>query len=210
VDPVETLVRYFEDSFGHPAEGDRCVMLAALYNRLMDPSLKQERTRRPERTRVIHKILEKTFGIPGLPKWGATAVRGNLMDNKEHIRRFIDLVNNLPTEQVHKAWQSCGKRYREILEKKHVPIALNPRASAIEVLIQLAERALGGRIQQPLCYAALSVFYESQGKDYVVLSKRVFAGDAQSGILGDITVKREDAVVAVVEVKAHIVDATDF
>ena len=204
---VEQLSQYFKASFAYVvAEGDRLVMLAALYNRKESPDLYQERTKRPSRTRVIQKKLKKEFSIPGLPKWGATAVRGDLMDTKEHIRKFIDYVNELPATDLEDAWQACGHAYRTHMEEKHVPIQLNPEESLLAVLADLSTKRSGGRIQQPLCYSALAVLFESLSGHFEVTTKKVFAGDAQSGMKGDIEIRLSGRVVAAFEIKAHVVD----
>lgn len=204
---VDDIVQCFRDSFEHPAEGDRCVMMAALYNRLQKPDLHQPRTERPRRTRVIQKYLFDAFEIPGLPKWGATAVRGDLMDNKEHIRRFIDHVNELPSDQLQEAWEACGALYKEKMEAERTPIELNPDQSYMSVIRELMETGSVGQIQQPLCYAAVLEFHTHLAPSYEVETKRVYAGDQQSGVLGDVQVLDQDGeLTAAYEIKAHKVD----
>jgi len=193
-------------SYVHEAEGDRCVMFAALYNKLKDPTLNQVRHKRPARTRVIHKTLESEFGIKGLPKWGATAVRGDLMDNKEHIRLFIDAVNSLAPYEIQDAWELCVVNYRNRMNSKYVPISFNVDYSLSEIIVDLCNKASGGRTQQPLCFAATKVLYNYLDHKFQVSTKKVFAGDAQSSITGDIQVTSDDSLVLVIEVKAHIAD----
>ena len=203
---IQKLLECFERSFEHPAEGDRCVMLAALYNRLLDKSLVQDRGKRPERTRVIHKILEKNYDIAGLPKWGATAVRGDLMDNKEHIRSFIDNINDLDSMEIDRAWDECCLLYKKRMETKRKEVRLNSEESIFNTLISLAHIKSGGLVQQHACYASIKYYYESLQKSYEVQTKSVFAGDQQSSLLGDIQVSLNDKLVIAYEVKAHIVD----
>lgn len=183
-------------------------MMAALYNRLQEPGLHQPRDKRPDRTRSIQKYLFEEFEIPGLPKWGATAIRGDLMDNKEHIRRFIDHVNELPSDKLEEAWEACGKAYKEKMEKQRSHIELNSSQSLITVINDLIEEESVGQVQQPLCYAAVNTLHE--GTAYAVETKRVYAGDEQSGELGDVRVldtTNDRKPLAVYEVKAHTVDA---
>jgi hypothetical protein len=180
--------------------------MAALYNRLQNPDLHQPREERPHRTRTIHKYLYEEFEIPGLPKWGATAVRGNLMDDKEHIRRFIDHVNELPEEKLREAWMACGEAYRRQMEEKRTEIILNPEDSLLSVIGDLIEKRSTGQVQQPLCYAVLSVYHEMIDSDLDVQTKAVYAGDDQSGTKGDVQVEDGDEIVAAYEVKAHKVD----
>ena len=203
---VEECLSALENSYEHPAEGDRCVMFAALYNRKEETSLIQERHKRPERTRVIHKILLKEFSIKGLPKWGATAVRGDLNDSKEHIRLFIDAINNLDPNEIEDAWQRCCVAYRDRMAKLHVPIKLNETESLIDLILMLVNKKSGGRVQQPLCAASTEILFSSIGEEYEVRTKKVFAGDAQSKALGDIQVHKSGELVLAIEVKAHRVD----
>ena len=205
---VDLLLKTFLASFtAGVKEGDRCVMAAALYNRVVDPTLQQERQKRPERTRVIQTVLHEQFAINGLPKWGATAVRGDLMDSKEHIRAFIDLVNNLEPSSLRDAWKRFGAAYKTEMEKLYKPIQLNPRESIVEQIGDLGKRPSGGRIQQPLCYAVIDYIVRGLGSDYKVSRKRVFAGDQQSGQKGDIQVSFSGKAVAAFEIKAHLVDS---
>lgn len=204
---IENCVKVLKESYQHDAEGDRCVMFAALYNKKEDPSLIQERHKRPERTRVIHKKLEAEFSIKGLPKWGATAVRGDLMDNKEHIRKFIDAVNHLSQQDVQEAWVACCHEYKNRMDAKYVPIELNPEDSLVDILEMLVFKRSGGRVQQPLCSAVTEKLYSLIGSDFQVATKKVFAGDAQSNTKGDIQVIKNNELVSALEVKAHQVDA---
>jgi len=203
---VDDCLKALNDSYVHSAEGDRCVMFAALYNKLQSPTIVQERTKRPDRTRVIHKILEKEFEIKGLPKWGATAVRGDLMDNKEHIRKFIDTVNALEQTEIRQAWQRCASAYKARMDQLYVPIELNPEDSLVDVIQGLVFKRSGGRVQQPLCFAVTKELYSCIGGDYRVETKKVFAGDWQSRALGDVQVFAADKQVCALEVKAHKVD----
>jgi hypothetical protein len=204
---VDAIVSEFRQSFlGKIKDGDRCVMLAALYNKVVDGTLTQERTKRPNRTRVIQDKLFSEFEIKGLPIWGATAVRGDLMDNKEHIRRFIDLVNGLTAAEAREAWQKIGRLWREISDRVHKPIELNPTGSIIQQLAELVERPSLGRIQQALCYAILEFTISGLRKGYSVRSKRTFAGDAQSGQAGDIEIFLDKEKLWAFEIKAHEVD----
>ena len=205
---IEQLLASFQASFSAGVkEGDRCVMAAALYNKVLKPDLQQPRSKRPERTRVIQAVLSKQFDIKGLPVWGATAVRGDLMDAKEHIRLFIDLVNRLEPGETGDAWQRFGKLYKSVMDVGHKPIQLNPTGSIVEQLGELGKRPSVGRIQQPLCYAVIHFIAKSLGPGYETRTKRVFAGDKQSGEKGDIQVFFGGQMLAVFEIKAHRVNA---
>ncbi|TON08211.1 hypothetical protein CGH64_24170, partial [Vibrio parahaemolyticus] len=205
---VDNCLKVLRDSYKHDAEGDRCVMFAALYNRLVDKSLFQERHKRPARTRVIHKKLEADYGVKGLPKWGATAVRGDLMDNKEHIRLFIDAINKLEEYEVQEAWEKCVADYKERMDALYTPILLNTGKTLANAIQFIIEKKSGGRTQQPICFAAVKVLYDalSDVENFSVLTKKVFAGDAQSMVKGDVQVNHNDKILLSVEVKAHVVD----
>ncbi|TON45363.1 hypothetical protein CGH56_24325, partial [Vibrio parahaemolyticus] len=175
---------------------------------LVDKSLFQERHKRPARTRVIHKKLEADYGVKGLPKWGATAVRGDLMDNKEHIRLFIDAINKLEEYEVQEAWEKCVADYKERMDALYTPILLNTGKTLANAIQFIIEKKSGGRTQQPICFAAVKVLYDalSDVENFSVLTKKVFAGDAQSMVKGDVQVNHNDKILLSVEVKAHVVD----
>jgi hypothetical protein len=131
------------------------------------------------------------------------------MDNKEHIRRFIDHVNELPAGKIDEAWEACGKAYKKKMEDQRTQIELNSDQSLLSVINDLVEEESVGQVQQPLCYAAIDTLYSRP--IYTVETKRVYAGDDQSGVLGDIQVSDDlsddGELRAVYEVKAHKVNA---
>jgi hypothetical protein len=189
------------------AHGDILVMFAALYNRLKDPDLRQNRNDRPDRTRAIHKILKKEFGIRGLPVWGASAVRGDLNDEKEHIKLAIDIVNDLPAPSLPDEWEQGGKWYLQRMEAFRKPIVLNLKGGIFAIIRRLARSRTVGVTQQAICYATVKVYCEGLAQEYEVRSKRTWAADAQSRCHGDIDVRYKGTLVNVLEVKAHLVDA---
>jgi hypothetical protein len=189
------------------SHGDILVMFAALYNRLKTPKLSQNRNDRPDRTRVIQNILKKEFGIPGLPVWGASAVRGHLNDDKEHIKRAIDIVNDLPAVWLPAVWEQAGRWYLQRMEASRKPIVLNPQGGIFTIIRRLAQSRTVGVTQQGICYAATKVYCEGLGPEYEIRSKRTWAGDAQSRCHGDIDIRHDGTIVNVLEVKAHLVDA---
>jgi hypothetical protein len=200
------IVKYLSSLPADVSQGDILVMFAALYNKTQDPEIRQDRDTRPYRTRVIQKILKGTFGIRGLPVWGASAVRGNLNEDKEHIKRFIDIINSLHATDVEEGWEAAGSWYRDFMASRRKPVALNPKEGMVALLRRLSETRSQGVIQQALCYAVVKVHYEAAG-EFTVESKRTWAGDSQSACLGDISVRRKAKLIAVFEVKAHQVDA---
>ncbi len=188
--------------------GDYCVMFAALNCKRKNPELQQVRTSRPRGNRTINYLLKREYGIRGVPIWGASAVRGDLNDDKEHIRRFIDLVNGLEEEQVNvnKVWDSAVAWFKAKMNAEHPPIEINPEGGFLDVVSQLCAISSGGIIQQRLCEAAATIYCRAIDSGFTCRSKRTFAGDAQSGEKGDIQIVANERLVCVVEVKAHEID----
>ena len=89
-------------------------------------------------------------------------------------------------------------------------IELPSTSTAQQVLNQFLKTKSHGRVQQGLVYALLKVFNEGS-PDLTVRTKAVFAGDAQSGQLGDVAIIQDDGKIRVVfEVKAQQLDALTY
>lgn len=137
--------------------------------------------------------------------WGPTAIRGDLTDKKAHISRFIELVNDLPSEaaELERLLESAAKMVADHINAKSPIIKLPQAEKAQQVLTQLLATKSRGRVQQGVVYALLKVLYQGV-PSITVRTKAVFAGDAQSGQRGDVDVIEDDGKIrAVFEVKAQ-------
>lgn len=172
------------------ALGDYQTMLAALWNKRKDPSIIQPPKEVPKgyRSVALLEYVRDKFGVR-LLRWGATAIRGDLSQKKAHISRFIELVNELPSDvaEVNRVFDLAAKRVADYINAKSPPIKLPEATKAQQLLNQLLATKSGGRIQQGIVYALLKVLHEDV-PGLTVFTKAVFAGDAQSGKRGDIAV----------------------
>ena len=203
----EMLVDFLQSLPASTAGGDFCMMFAALHNRLKDPALRLDRTDRPKGNRTIQYLLLREYGIRGLPIWGPSALRGGLPDYKEHIRQFIDLVNGIPNEQTEASWDACVGWLAAKMSAECPPIEINRAGGMLGVLRELCAEKSQGVVQQCLCAAALQVWLEATEANLAMESKRTFAGDAQSGMKGDVLLLEDGEPCCVFEVKAHRVNA---
>jgi hypothetical protein len=64
---AESFVDYFQSLSAPVKHGDVLGMFAALYNRVNDPRLRQNRDNRPDRTRVIPKCYSSCDRRDGRP-----------------------------------------------------------------------------------------------------------------------------------------------
>lgn len=188
------------------ALGDYQTMLAALWNKRKDPTLIQPPRQLPKgyRSLTVREYVRQKFNAY-LPYWGPTAIRGDLTEKKAHISRFIELVNDLPSDavEVEKVLESAAKMVADHINAKSPVIKLPQAGKTQQVLTQLLVTKSRGRVQQGIVYALLKVLYE-RVPNITVRTKAVFAGDAQSGQRGDIDVIEDNGKIrAVFEVKAQ-------
>ena len=116
-------------------------------------------------------------------------------------------MNNLPADSLEAAWQAAGKwLLKRMTALRGKPILLNPEGGISSVVHQILRSRTLGVSQQALCFASTRILYEGLGPEYFVRSKRTWAGDAQSGVHGDIHVGVGEDLRLVLEVKAHVVD----
>lgn len=193
--------------------GDYQTMLAALWNKRKKPNLIQPNKQLPlgYRSTVMPKYVFSKFGAR-LLRWGATAIRGDLTEKKAHISRFIELVNDLPSDatEVERVFDLAAKMVADYITAKSPLIELPSSSTAQQVLNQFLKTKSHGRVQQGFVYALLKVLNEGS-PELTVRTKVVFAGDAQSGQLGDVDIIQDDGKIRVVfEVKAQQLDALTY
>lgn len=193
--------------------GDYQTMLAALWNKRKKPNLIQPNRQLPlgYRSTVMPQYVFRKFGAR-LLRWGATAIRGDLTEKKAHISRFIELVNDLPSDatEVERVFDLAAKMVADYITAKSPLIELPSASTAQQVLNQFLKTKSHGRVQQGLVYALLKVLNEGS-PELTVRTKVVFAGDAQSGQLGDVDIVQDDGKIRVVfEVKAQQLDALTY
>ena len=209
----QTLLAFLEEELAKGrAMGDIQTMLAALWNKRKKPSLEQEPTRRPAgyRSTTFPKYIYEKFGAR-LLRWGATAIRGDLGEEKAHIVKFIELVNALPVDQaeLEQVFDLAAGQVADVALAEEPAIELPPVEDAQRAFESLLRTPSRGKVQQGLVFALLWVLYEDEA-EITVATKAVFAGDAQSGVAGDVVVTRENQVAAAYEVKAMKLDLLSF
>ncbi|BAZ14310.1 hypothetical protein NIES4071_61530 [Calothrix sp. NIES-4071] len=194
------------------ALGDYQTMLRALWNKRKNSDLHQTPTTLPKgyRSRTVREYVRKKFGAL-LPYWGPTAIRGDLTDKKAHISTFISLVNELSNDavEVDRVFELAAKMVADYINAKSPIIQLPEASQPQQVLISLLNTKSRGRVQQGIVYALLKTLYEGVPHT-TVRTKSVFAGDAQSGQLGDIDVIEQEIILSVFEVKAQALNISTY
>jgi len=194
------------------ARGDIQTMLAALWNKRNNPTLHQKPTKRPRgyRGMAMPNYVKERCGAR-LLRWGPTAIRGDLGAEKAHISRFIELVNALPSEEaeLRRVFDQAAEMVCQWLHSQPSIVQLPEASLAQRALEKLLKVRSGGRVQQGVVYSLLKVLYEDS-EDIQVISKAVYAGDAQSGLPGDVNVIEAGDILASYEVKAMSLDEASY
>lgn len=210
---VEVLRRNFQSSLDKGL-GDLETMIAGIWYRLNNRGNLLNPNKRPPgyRSQKIRNYL-KERGARKTTLWGPTAIRGDLEPEKKgHIIEFLELVNKLPSDQatLKSALDACTSLYAQKVNTEtpeiELPLVSNAQASIVHLLNTRVAHATAGKIQQGLVYALLRLKYEGSTKTIEVLTKRTHAGDAQSGMPGDIRILQDKKVSAVFEVKGMTLD----
>jgi len=211
MDQVEVLTRHFNECLDK-GMGDLETMLAGIWHRLDSGGTPLTPNKRPPgyRSQKIRDFL-KERGARRTSLWGATAIRGDLEpEKKKHIIEFLKLVNEIPVHDLKRALNACADLYvqKVNLEMPEIefPLASSAQASIVQLLRTQATHATAGKVQQGLVYALLRLKYQGFATPLKILTKRTHAGDAQSGVPGDIRISRNGEVLAVFEVKGMTLD----
>lgn len=189
-------------------------MLAALWNKRKQPQLIQKQNALPYgyRSTVMPTYVRQKFGAV-LLRWGATAIRGDLTAKKAHISTFIELVNELPqqTNLLEEAFDRIAFMLTEYLQARSPIITIPSASRSQQVLTAMLNQPSGGRVQQGLVYALVKTLYDEPLRT-LVRTKPVFAGDRQSGQLGDVEVIDipSGKIITAVEVKAQKLDQLTY
>lgn len=209
----KALLAFLESEINlNRALGDYQTMLRALWNKRENPDLSQIPTTPPKgyRSPAVREYVSEKFGAL-LPRWGPTAIRGDLTDKKAHISTFISLVNELSNDavEVNTVFELAAKMVADSINAKSPIIQLPEAGQPQQVLTTLLNTKSQGRVQQGIVYALLKTLYEGV-PNITVRTKSVFAGDAQSGQLGDIDVIEEEIILSVFEVKAQALNILTY
>lgn len=210
---IEILASYFE-KYLHKGMGDLETMLSGIRYRLENGGKLLDPHKIPPgyRSQKLRDYLKKR-GARRTSLWGATAIRGDLNPKtKGYIIKFLELVNELPSDYstLNRALETCADLYvlKINSEKSTIEVALksNVQTSISQLLRAHGSRATAGKIQQGLVYSLLRLKYPEN--EFMVLTKRTHAGDAQSGSSGDIRILKANKLHAVFEIKGIVLDRT--
>lgn len=210
----KALLAFFESELTqNRALGDYQTMLRALWNKRENPTLTQSPTKLPVgyRSLAVREYVRQNFGAL-LPYWGPTAIRGDLTEKKAHISTFISLVNELPNDatEVNRVFELAARMLADHINAKSPIIQLPEAGKPQQILSQLLATKSRGRVQQGVVYALLKVLYDGV-PNLTVRTKAVFAGDAQSGQLGDVDIiENTDKIRTVFEVKAQRLNVATY
>jgi hypothetical protein len=198
------ITEYFKDNL-HRGLGDLETMLAGIWYRAKNKGKQLDPHKRPPgyRSPKLREYLRQECGANKTTLWGPTAIRGDLGEaDKEHIIRFLELVNELPDELLEETLELCGYLYAEKVNGEFGKVVL-PSDSVAQIKLIEAIRTTGtvGKIQQGLVYATLRVENRKRGERLNIVTKRTHAGDQQSGEKGDISVFDRETMVTAYEVK---------
>lgn len=202
---MNPAVDYFERNIQH-GMGDLETMLAGLWFRLHNDGALLDPHKRPPgyRSPRLREYLRETCGANRTTLWGPTAIRGDLAEaDKGHIITFLELVNQVSSDQIARTLEACGRMYATKVNNEYGAVVL-PALSTAQLRLIDALRTHGtvGKIQQGLVYAALVVEQRQRGGGLRIETKRTHAGDQQSGRPGDILVFSGDLLVTAYEIKA--------
>ncbi len=209
-DPQTNAIIHFENCLNY-GMGDLETMLAGIRYRLQYRGKKLDANYPPPgyRSSLLRDYLKSEYGARRTTLWGATALRGRMKpETKGHIITFLELVNAIDESELQNTLDACGKLYaRKVNEENEAFVLPANSVAQTQLITALTISGTVGKVQQGLVYAMLLLEKQLSEAQLDVHTKRTHAGDAQSGIKGDVSLESSGNPVVIFEVKGLTLDS---